>query len=223
MSTTLTAVNFSFLTSGPGYSLRLPSDFETLPELSSPVLNGHGGRSFDFVSTQRDFGLADEGVVFLRALTAKDGHTVELYQRQEPPPVWWLRWSLRNGAIYTHLREQDGAAFADVTVASVSIVEDPSGGTPFVLLSRPLEFGASANPGFQELAIYFSASRGAMWTVALQRPGFVSSGSVLTSSGSEPAVRAGTRYGIDVQVTSGTSLADAQDLMSTVLGSLAER
>jgi hypothetical protein len=41
-----------------------------------------------------------------------------------PPPVWDLRWALASVAVYTHLREEDGVGMADITVASLAIVED---------------------------------------------------------------------------------------------------
>jgi hypothetical protein len=221
MTSTEIATAFSFLTSGPKFVLQLAQDFESLPDLSSPVSNGRGGRSFDFVPSERDGGLsADEGTL-IGTLTAGDGRAVELYERPERPLLWWLRWPLANGAIYTHLRKEDGLSFSDVTVASVSVVEDQSGGTPFVLLDPPLGFGASTSPGFQERAIWFSSARSTPWSVTLQRPGFVPSGKRYVASGDFVSFQAGTAFGIDVQVT-GSERVESQDLLDTVLASLTE-
>ena len=44
MVSTLTAVRFSFMTAGPGFEVPIPAEFETLPALASPLLNGNGAR-----------------------------------------------------------------------------------------------------------------------------------------------------------------------------------
>jgi hypothetical protein len=96
-------VTFSFLVSGPAFRLLIPADFDPVPELNSPLYNGVGGRDFTFHPKQRD--VPAEGYVFLGTISDRDGRAVELFERIEPPPIWWLRWPLNAGSLYTHLRE----------------------------------------------------------------------------------------------------------------------
>jgi hypothetical protein len=49
---------------------------------------------------------------------------VELFERIELPPIWHLRWTLANGVLNAHLREEDGEALAEETVKAMSITED---------------------------------------------------------------------------------------------------
>jgi hypothetical protein len=219
-------VGFAFLTAGPAYDVDLPDYFDGLPELSSPLnIHGHtGARSFDFVPTNRDVGVTEEHRV-LDSLTDRDGRTVEVYERVDEPPQRYLRWSLANGALYTHVREEDGLDYGEVVAKSLSIVEDPAGGTPTLLPSRPLSRGASAQPGYQELSAFLSAQRG--WNVVFSRPGFIAGGRTVRmprgDTGDQVVLRAGGPDGIEVTVMSGTDEAAGRALMSTVLSSLKER
>ncbi|MDP9203302.1 MAG: hypothetical protein M3P26_15415 [Gemmatimonadota bacterium] len=215
------AVRFSFLTAGPMFELQLPIDFGPLPWLSSPLRNGIGGRSFDFVPTTIDQGLQD-GSVLIDVLEGRDGRFVELYERPDPPLTRWLRWQLSNGAIYTHIREVDELRMASVTATSLSIVEDPAGGPPVIMPEAPLRVGASTRPGYQEIASFLSPSRGDGWTVVLQRPSFVPLGSQMIASGDPVAIRAGSSFGIEVQVLAGMDRAAGETITSALLASLAE-
>lgn len=223
MSMAITEVRFSFLTSGPPFRLVLPPDFEALPELSSPLGSGTGGRSFVFYPTAWAPDLSG-ACRLLDHLTDRDGRTVELYERLARPLTWLLRWALRNGDLTTHLREEDGLDRAQVVVASLSIVEDGSGGTPYLLPEPPLHSEASATPGYQEFATFPSATREGP-SVTLKRPSFLSTGQVMTVPARETEglvlIRAGAAYGLEVQITSDT-LEGGTELLSTVMGSLEE-
>lgn len=221
---TLTEAGFSFLVAGPKFRLLLPSDFEPVPSLSSPLRFGKGGRSFDFVPAHRDRGVTEEHRM---PGTLKDrvGRSVELYERLGQPPQWYLRWLLGAGALYTHLREEDGVDMAEPIVAALDIVEGDSAGTPFLLLNPPLKSAVLAWPGYQEFATFRSPVRPG-WAVVLQRPSFLSPGQTMVAPGGEAGgdviLRAGANYGMEVQVVSGTDLLGGEELLNTVLDSLAE-
>ncbi len=215
--------NFSFLTSGPGFKLQVPEDFDTTPELSSPILNGHGGRRFDYVPASRD--VNPPNVELVRTLQDRDGRLVELYFRLEPPPLWWLRWHLTSGFIYSHLREEDGEGMADVTVKSLSIVESPEA-TPVLLMDPPLGFAASAVPDYEETAVFSSPKRGPTWGITLQRPGFLKSTSIIVAptsvTGGIVNLAAAAGFGLDVRVWSDDDVAGGKELVSMVQGSLTD-
>lgn len=198
----LRTTQFSFLTSGPTFSFEMVSDFASTPDLSSPLLNGRGGRSFDYTPSERDPG-QPEGTVQVGTLQDRYAHDVELYWRLESPPLWWLRWQLDGGFLYSHLREEDGEAMALITVRSLDIIQTGSG-PPFLLVDEPLQFAASSRPGYQERAIFLSNMRGPQWSVIFQRPGFTPQGSVLFAPeeymGDRVLLRAGLGNDMDVWV-----------------------
>jgi hypothetical protein len=146
-------IRFSFLTAGPTFGLDLPDDLDRLPELSAPLAGGYGARSYDFVPAAHDAGMPESRL--LRKTTDRDGRTVELYEAVGAPPQWYLRWILSNGALYTHLRDEEGPQRAQTYVASLGIVER-KGLPPFLLPERPLRRAVFAQPGYQEFAIFRS-------------------------------------------------------------------
>lgn len=211
-----TQATFSFLTAGPSFGLSLPDDFDDLPELSSPLTinHGYGHRSFDFLPAKRDTG-AGESLTLIDTLTDRDGRRVDLYERLEPPRQWYLQWHLRNGCLYTHLREEEGPGAARTHVASLAIVER-DGLPPFLLPEPPLAPGASPQPGYQEFAM-FSADR-PHWSLMLNRPGYLAAGKVLRQPNTDKVVlRGGARYGVEVIVHGGNEVDTARELMSTVV------
>lgn len=216
---------FSFLTSGPPIEFSLPGDFDTLPELSSPLFNGTGGRSFDFVPAVRDEGFLEEGSL-LPPLRDGENHVVELFERRVPPKQWYLRWRLGGGSVYTHLREEDGVAFAEVTVGSALVLEGGFTGTPSILPEPPLAIAVSARAGYQEEATFFSRVRGQAWAVTLRRPGFVTKGTIveLPSSESNGAtyVRAGAEFGLDITVLGPSESDEPRDILENILATLRE-
>jgi hypothetical protein len=210
---------FSFLTAGPTLRLRLPDDFDVLPDLSSPLTIGddQGARSFDFIAYSRDKGIQEPNRV-VGTLTGRDGRSVEVYERLDPPQQWYLRWILSSGALYTHLREEDGVARAESIAASLGIVEN--GGAPFLLADRPLGRGVSTNPGYQEIAIFRSLMR--TWVVELQRPGYLSRGRVMRLPNREQAIhRAGGPFQVEVTVQSEADVEGGRELIKDVVDSLA--
>lgn len=215
-------MSFSFLTSGPTLRLAAPNNFMTPPQLSTPILSGVGPRSFDFTPAPFDRDLA-EGMArdaeLVEILTDRDGKTVELYARQDPT-AWWLRWPLSTGCLATHLREEDGEGRARTITGSLSI--DDAGPTPFLLLSDPLARAVSADPRFQETADSYDLLDGST-TITFMRPGFVAEGDIVSfSEGDLVGLRAGTKFGTEVQVGSTQGLESAQDLMGAILDSLTE-
>jgi hypothetical protein len=212
---------FSFLTAGPMLGLELPDDFETLPELSAPLTVSDGGvyRSYDFVPAAHDDGMAEHRL--LGTMEDRDGRTVELYEQLDPPPQWYLRWILSNGALYTHLREEEGPDRAPLYVESLGIVER-DGLPPFLLPESPLGRGVLARPGYQEFAL-FSSTKGPDWALILQRPGYLANGRVMRDPNNSKAVlRGGACCGIEVTVLSGDDVAAGRQRMSTVRSSLSE-
>ncbi len=222
MTTTTTKTQFSFMTSGPSFTFELPSALETTAELSSPIVSGVGARDFVFTpepdGTELADALAHDGEL-LDVLSDKDGRAVSHYRRLEPPLTWWLVWRLTDGCLTTHLREVDGIDQAKVVVASLSIVEGPA---PFLLLDPPLRPAAAARPDFVERAT-FSPTEAGTETIVFQRPGYVADGKVVAFPSDDwIQLRAGTPYGMEVQVISSVDRAAAQGTLSTVLGSLTD-
>lgn len=215
-------VAFSFLTAGPRFEVELPSDFEVLPDLSSPLTinNGYAARSFDFVPAAWDTGITDN-VRLIRTTTDGDGRTVEVFQRDEEPAQWYLRWQLANGALYTHLREEDGVEKAQIVVASLGIVEDGTQAPPFLLPEAPLGHGASARPGYQETVSYRSKTREG-WAVILQRPSFLSKGQLLQVPERRAVFRAGADSGVEVTVLADREEAEGRSLIASAIASFSQ-
>ena len=207
---TVSTATFAFLASGPRFSLDIPAEFDPLPDLSSPLLNGKGGRSFVFHPTARDAGLDPGDNILVGKLSDRDGRVVDLFERVAAPPLWRLRWSLAAGTLYTHLREEDGAEMAATTTANISVVEAPDSGLPFVIAYPPLEFGASAWPGYQEEAVFASTLRGDGFSIALERPGTLRVTDAFiqerSASGGLAVIRLGLGQGIDATVSLGTDM-----------------
>jgi hypothetical protein len=211
---------FSFLLSGPRFTIEMPPDFTGLPILSSPLANGvGGGRSFDFVPTNLDVGIVDE-IVSLGTTPDRDGRTVEVIERAGEPAQWYLRWTLVNGLLYTHLRKEDGVEMCAVTAAALSILEDENTGLPLLVPSPPLEMGDMTWPGYQESARWHSPSRPA-WAIILRRPGFVRSGKVLVAGvSSEATFRARAPLGVEIQVVA-DNFEEGRATLDAVLASFA--
>jgi hypothetical protein len=218
-------VQFSFLTAGPSFSLAIPTEFDDAPELSSPLFNGVGGRSFDFAPSKRDPGVDPAENKFVRTITDKHGREVSLYERIADPPLWWLWWPLSSGSLYSHLREEDGLEMPDETVAGVDVIQRDGSGLPFLVPESPFRFGASVAPNYQERALFFATELGPTYGIQLQRPGFLAAGDTRSSPDSEisniVSVRAGTDYDVEVRVW-GEDLDTASNTLSGVLGSLSD-
>jgi hypothetical protein len=210
---------FSFLTAGPAFEVSLPDDFQPLPELSSPltVNNGYGHRSYDFVPAERDTGAG--AMLLLRTFSDRDGRFVELFERREAPPQWYLRWHLSNGFLYTHLREEEGPEPAERYVANLGIVER-DGMPPYLLPDPPLGVGSSGQPGYQDIAMFTSTSR-PDWTLVLHRPGFLRRGRVMRSpENSKVVLRGGAASNIQATVYSGQDLEGGRELINSVVQGL---
>lgn len=219
MSRSSKEVRFSFLTAGPTYAVGLPANFEGLPELSTPVSNGVGGREFVFLPTGHGTTVPDEYPV-VNKVVGQDDRTVEVYQWPYDPPQWYLRWPLAQGELWSHLREEDGLEMAQVTAGALTVNE--SADTPFLLLSPPLRSAIGPFPGYQEVAQYLAPSPG--WSIAFRRPSFVQAGSTLMTTDIDPdlsMLRSGSTAGLEIQCI-GTDLGQLKGIMADVLGSLSE-
>jgi len=217
MSSTQVAVTFSFMTAGPAFSVDLPADFDSLPELASPLLNGNGGREFVFQPYARDQQITN--AISLGTIPDGSGRQVEFYQRQNPPLQWYLRWPLIAGALYTHLREEDGPEMGPVTVQSLSVSEADSG-VPSIVARSPFSFGASLLPDYQESVTFFSSSNGVGWGIRFVRPSLIPNGKVLKgpseTDGLPAVIRGGLDFDIEVTVFTGTDLTMAQSVFDEV-------
>lgn len=156
-------------------------------------------------------------------LPDRDGRIVELYKWPFDPPQWYLRWPLSAGALYTHLRDEDGEEMAEVTVRSLAVEEDLETSLPFLLPEPPLQLAVLARPGYQELATFASQEKPS-WGVIFQRPGYLSEGQTVVQPGidGDPViVRAGAPFGMEVQVVMG-DLAAAKNALDMVLASVSD-
>jgi hypothetical protein len=145
---------------------------------------------------------------------------VELYERIEEPRQWYLRWVLRNGFLYTHVRDEDGLDKVDGIVSGLRIVE-ANGSAPFLLPEPPLGRAASGQPGYQEFASFRSVQRG--WAVLIQRPGFLGAGTLMRMpEGSKAVFRAGARFGIEVTVVAGEDATGGRNLVTAVAESITQ-
>lgn len=212
------STRFSFLSAGPEFTIDLPETFDSVPELSSPISNGQGGRSFVFAPKRLDEGLDGDRNLLVEHVADRDGRTVEVFRRRTEPPLWRLRWQLAEGALYTHLREEDGIKMAAVTASAVSVAER-SGRPPAIIVFPPLEFGASRWPNYQEEVLFTQATADGP-SIALERPGALDSSSAFvadrTTSGGLAVIRLGLGEGIDASVSMGEDM-EATERVATML------
>lgn len=188
----------SFLAAGPEFRVDIGGPFGATPSMNVPLYNGVGDRDFTFIARHLDVS-PDEGHRHLGTLEGGDGRHVGLYKRTQDPPLWWLRWELEAGSLWTHLREEDGEAFGATTARAIEIIERDDG-LPFVLFGEPMRFAAKAYPGSQE-EIMFHSGDGYAIGLSLTRPGFAKRGSVAavrSDDGDVHQVRVGAALGIDV-------------------------
>jgi hypothetical protein len=221
MSAIMQGVRFSFMTSGPRLAVQLPSAFTRLPKLSSPlnIYVTAGARSFDFIPADQDDEMSE--YLLLGTLADRDARRVELYERTDPPTVWWLRWPLSQGALYSHLREEDGLEMAETVVSNLAIVEQEPNGLPVLLPEHPLSRAVAAAPGYQESAAFSSTDSG----VTLSRPGFLPLGKRvrLPIAHEYIMLRAGAMHGIEVSaVMPADGQAEGEDFLSALLASIEE-
>ncbi len=211
-------VEFSFLGAGPRFSVEIPEEFDTVPEYSTPIQNGQGGRSFVFVPNQRVEEM-DEDNVLLGTLLDRDGRRVEFFQRKADPPMWRLRWRLQQGCLFTHLREEDPDDMAETTVRSVSIVESGESVTPSLLVYPPLSYGVSTAPAYEESAVFTSSLLGEGFSAVFERPGRLRDGDAVRAEGSVFSGLAVTRValidGVEAQLSFG---GDSSRCRSLALG-----
>jgi hypothetical protein len=210
-------VQFSFLVGGPQLVVPMPPEFDGTPELSSPLINGVGPRSFDFVPLTRRDG-APQGYTIIQTFSDPAGRRVELYTwPYDAPPQWFLRWLVTNGSVWTHLREEDTPALAAAIVLALNVVESDETGTPFLLPNPPMRSAVSSRPGYQEFATFFSQTR-PDWRVTLQRPGYLPEGEVrVLPEGVRDwiLVRRGLSDGIEALVR-GDDLQEAVDIAAVM-------
>lgn len=216
-------VRFSFLTSGPSFRFLLPEGFRSVPELRCPIDAGLGARLFTFEPKPLvpDFlGAGD----LVDMLTDRDGRRVMLIERRERPLTWWLHWSLSDGALMTHIREEDGIDTAPLIVGSVQVIENGAGGAPYLLLDPPLRSEVDGTPEYEETASFFALSL-ENGVINFRRPGFLSADQVMIGPPSEPdapiVIRSGSAFGMEVQVMAVT-FDEAHAVLASVQGTLSE-
>lgn len=221
MTDTVKVARFSLLTAGPGVTVHLPTDFDEMPELSSPVANPNGARSVDFLPFARDF--TDlEGYSLSRTLVDAFGREVHVYRWPFEPAQWFLRWPLSSGSVWTHLREEDGEAMADLIVGSLTVIEEEDTHLPFVLVEAPLRRAVSSRPGYQEFASFFTPVR-PEWSVTFLRPSYLSEGEIVVKpDGRQAVVRAGCPLGLEVQVVAGSDTEAARSVAESICASVVE-
>lgn len=162
--------------------------------------------------------MVDDPIIDVRS--DRDGRAVEIHeQADDPVEVWWLRWPLETGVLYTHLRaEEDGLEYADTILESLSVVEESD--TVFLFPDPPLRVAAAAQPGYAEAASFVSALQ--PWGVTLRRPGFLAEGTAIVSQTLDPpVVRGGGTSGIEIVVTA-ADVPTAQDVLQVAMESLEE-
>lgn len=91
-------------------------------------------------------------MALLRTLEDPEGRTVEVLRRIGGPPQWFLRRSLATGALYSHLREQDGPTLAEPTIAEMR-VRDSINGLPMIAHDYPFESAVSSRADLHQLAV----------------------------------------------------------------------
>jgi hypothetical protein len=219
--------SFSFLTAGPTFRFDLPADFALIPTISTPIINGVGGRLVDFVPSERDSVWRGDWLgenSYLGELTGDDGRKADLYRRIESPPLWWLRWTLEAGGLYTHLREEDGEGMGQLELDSLSILETDDA-APFLILKPPLARAVSTRPGYAERATFFDSAIAPTTSVTMQRPSFVNEGVTLAMPDQqrwEPAtLRVGTSLDLEIQVRA-ANLDAAEALIEMVMPSITD-
>lgn len=216
-SATTMQVKFSFLVGGPQLLVPLPPEFNGSPELSSPLINGVGARAFDFVPSTRGDN-APTSYAIIQTLLDPAGRPVELYRwPHEDPMQWFLRWLLMNGSLWTHLREEDTPALAEVIVVALNVTESAETASPFLLPNPPLRSGVSSRPGYQEFATFFSQTR-PDWRITLQRPGYLPEGEVRVLPGGIRdwvIIRRGLADGIEA-VVRGNDVDEAVDIAASM-------
>jgi hypothetical protein len=134
-----------------------------------------------------------------------------------------LRWPLSSGALYTHLREEDGEEMADVTIQSLSVTEGKTG-LPFLLAYLPLAFDVDPSRPAVEEAMYFSGASGFVGSsIRFSRPGFLAQGEVLVAPafarGGATVIRAGVGEGTEVQLVTLEEVDQAEQVVTAIAGS----
>lgn len=215
---TTTSMAFSFLGAGPLISVEMPDEFDEIPEFSTPVLNGFGGRKLVFIPKQRVEPIGDDNV-FLDRLSDRDGRPVDYFQRKELPPLWRLRWELSAGCMFTHLREEDPAEMAELTVKSISIIESGLLSLPFVAIYPPLTYGVSRIPDYEERAVFTSQVMGEGATIYFKRPADLAATDLLVPEESYAGigvVRVGLGSDIEAEVALPSDSATCRDVATRI-------
>jgi hypothetical protein len=192
--------------------------------LNAPLYNGVGGRDFTFFPDDRDERAQDS--VFVRELTDRDGRPVELYERVDTPPLWWLRWPLSRGALYTHLREEDGEKRAETTARNISVKENENG-LPTVLAYPPMALDMTKVRDFGEEATFYSEARGTDWSITLRRPAAMSKGDRYMASerntGGLAVIQVGLGSDVEALIVAERNPSEARAMANMIEESFAER
>lgn len=222
-------VRFSFLTAGPGYEADIPSEYNNPPELVAPLdVTGTGeGRNYDFIPSVRDVGMLEEASTYLTTLETVSGFPLELWQQKRGPEeerLWELRWVLDNGAIYSHLREEDGIDQASLLASSLEIEISPIG-LPMLLPVPPVRRMASFRPGYQEVATFPSSEDDG--AIQFWRPSHLGANRELVdptiADGDGVKLRIGTSQEVEIRVLSRKPEGEVADAARAIAASLSIR
>lgn len=217
MSTLTTQqVTTTFLLTGPTLQFDIPSSMRELPELSSPIdIGGSTGRSLDFFRTTPGDGFPESDFVHLAPVTGADDRTVAVRQRIEEPVHWFLVWTLANGTLVTHAREEDGLTLARMVAGHITVVEH-SGRPPSVLLSHPLSHMISRRPGYHEEILYLEERDEPSALIRLRRPGALRNGERRVGGQLADNHTVGSALGIDISVGGEIYQQEAFEIAETV-------
>lgn len=212
---------FSFLTSGPTFQASVPDILDRRAQLSSPILSGAGPRTFTYspgvYGDELISGMRRDGVP-IDTIQDRSGHQVEILRRPNDPPIWWMLWAFPHGALSTHLRGIDGGPDRAVAIAGATEVIEQSGHA-YMFLYEPLMTAVSSRPGYQDEAALWSSDTSMGLTFV--RPGFLSPGRMVSDeTAGATRIRLGASGGLEIQVSSQTTLEEARSIAADIGRSL---
>lgn len=205
----------SFLSSGPLFRLPVRDDFIPLPQLVTPIDIGGAGRECMFQPTDieqlRAYMKPQADSMRQESIKGADDRLVDIYH-MPGSGQWLMRWQLRTGGLYVHIRDLDGRDKVDA-VAQHLRVADPLDATPTVAPDPPLSRRVDRTPGYQErIGLFAIASGSVKIGIELRRPGSMREGAEGSSrNGSRTTYRRGGPKNVDIAVDGEVSDDEARE------------